>query len=237
MDTGHWPQEMVMIPTTTTTTTTTRARLTEERSKPQKEQAFHCPRCNSTNTKFCYYNNYSLTQPRYFCKTCRRYWTEGGSLRNVPVGGGSRKNKKPSSSSTSTSKKPSSGHLDSRAHIPKLHEGNTQDLNLAFPHHSLNPHEFNNNFNFTNLEYVTGFGLQEMRPPGISFDGGGNADGCTTTTSTTTTTGLFFPFDGFKQVGPSSSGTPESQQNRGQGGDTHTVFWNGVIGGGGGGPW
>ncbi|KAK4387374.1 Dof zinc finger protein DOF3.5 [Sesamum angolense] len=54
-----------------------------------------CPRCASPNTKFCYYNNYSLTQPRYFCKTCRRYWTEGGSLVNVPVGGGSRKNRRP----------------------------------------------------------------------------------------------------------------------------------------------
>ncbi|EEF39024.1 hypothetical protein RCOM_0716180 [Ricinus communis] len=57
----------------------------ERKSRPQEQ--LNCPRCNSTNTKFCYYNNYSLTQPRYFCKTCRRYWTEGGSLRNVPVGG------------------------------------------------------------------------------------------------------------------------------------------------------
>ncbi|XP_055821758.1 dof zinc finger protein DOF4.6-like isoform X2 [Solanum dulcamara] len=65
--------------------------------RPQKDQVVNCPRCNSTNTKFCYYNNYSLSQPRYFCKTCRRYWTEGGSLRNIPVGGGSRKNKKSSS--------------------------------------------------------------------------------------------------------------------------------------------
>lgn len=24
-----------------------------------------CPRCDSENTKFCYYNNYSLSQPRY----------------------------------------------------------------------------------------------------------------------------------------------------------------------------
>ncbi|GAB4831175.1 hypothetical protein Ancab_005182 [Ancistrocladus abbreviatus] len=54
-----------------------------------------CPRCNSTNTKFCYYNNYSLAQPRYFCKSCRRYWTQGGTLRNVPVGGGCRKSKRP----------------------------------------------------------------------------------------------------------------------------------------------
>uniref|UniRef100_A0A0D9VZE0 Dof zinc finger protein n=1 Tax=Leersia perrieri TaxID=77586 RepID=A0A0D9VZE0_9ORYZ len=50
-----------------------------------------CPRCNSSNTKFCYYNNYNLTQPRHFCKTCRRYWTKGGALRNVPIGGGCRK--------------------------------------------------------------------------------------------------------------------------------------------------
>ncbi|KAG6419752.1 hypothetical protein SASPL_116264 [Salvia splendens] len=50
-----------------------------------------CPRCFSSNTKFCYYNNYSVSQPRYFCKSCRRYWTRGGSLRNVPIGGGSRK--------------------------------------------------------------------------------------------------------------------------------------------------
>ncbi|CAJ2672843.1 unnamed protein product [Trifolium pratense] len=54
----------------------------------------NCPRCGSSNTKFCYYNNYSLTQPRYFCKGCRRYWTKGGSLRNVPVGGGCRKNRR-----------------------------------------------------------------------------------------------------------------------------------------------
>nr|QIZ31317.1 Dof zinc finger protein DOF5.6 [Larix kaempferi] len=62
--------------------------------KPQPEKALKCPRCESTNTKFCYYNNYSLSQPRYFCKTCRRYWTKGGTLRNVPVGGSCRKNKR-----------------------------------------------------------------------------------------------------------------------------------------------
>ncbi|KAG9440159.1 hypothetical protein H6P81_020324 [Aristolochia fimbriata] len=62
--------------------------------RPPPEQALKCPRCDSSNTKFCYYNNYSLTQPRHFCKTCRRYWTKGGALRNVPIGGGCRKNKK-----------------------------------------------------------------------------------------------------------------------------------------------
>uniref|UniRef100_A0A0D9ZPE6 Dof zinc finger protein n=1 Tax=Oryza glumipatula TaxID=40148 RepID=A0A0D9ZPE6_9ORYZ len=116
-----------------------------------KEKALNCPRCNSTNTKFCYYNNYSLQQPRYFCKTCRRYWTEGGSLRNVPVGGGSRKNKRssssaasasPASASTANSVVTSASMSMSMASTgggasknPKLvHEG-AQDLNLAFPHH------------------------------------------------------------------------------------------------------
>ncbi|KAJ0988244.1 hypothetical protein J5N97_006600 [Dioscorea zingiberensis] len=64
-----------------------------------------CPRCDSANTKFCYYNNYNLSQPRHFCKACRRYWTKGGVLRNVPVGGGSRKSS--SKRSSSSSKKPS----------------------------------------------------------------------------------------------------------------------------------
>ncbi|CAL5195926.1 unnamed protein product [Lathyrus oleraceus] len=113
----------------------------EKKARPQEQ--INCPRCNSTNTKFCYYNNYSLTQPRYFCKTCRRYWTEGGSLRNVPVGGGSRKNKKvPSSSSLANPNNNNSpkipdlnpptlqvSHLSSQN--PKMHGG--QDLNLAFP--------------------------------------------------------------------------------------------------------
>ncbi|KAL8246411.1 hypothetical protein R6Q59_007627 [Mikania micrantha] len=62
--------------------------------KPTVEICPPCPRCGSSNTKFCYYNNYSLTQPRYFCKGCRRYWTKGGSLRNIPVGGGCRKTRR-----------------------------------------------------------------------------------------------------------------------------------------------
>lgn len=71
---------------------------------PQPEVPLKCPRCDSSNTKFCYFNNYSLSQPRHFCKTCRRYWTRGGALRNVPVGGGCRRNKKNKSSSSSSSK-------------------------------------------------------------------------------------------------------------------------------------
>ncbi|WRX27511.1 zinc finger protein [Theobroma cacao] len=54
-----------------------------------------CPRCKSMETKFCYFNNYNVNQPRHFCKGCQRYWTAGGALRNVPVGAGRRKAKPP----------------------------------------------------------------------------------------------------------------------------------------------
>ncbi|XP_019161367.1 PREDICTED: dof zinc finger protein DOF2.4-like isoform X2 [Ipomoea nil] len=70
---------------------------------PAPDAALNCPRCESTNTKFCYFNNYSLTQPRHFCKSCRRYWTRGGALRNVPVGGGFRRNNKRSNTTKPTS--------------------------------------------------------------------------------------------------------------------------------------
>ncbi|KAG6526941.1 hypothetical protein ZIOFF_009028 [Zingiber officinale] len=63
--------------------------------KPDK--ILPCPRCSSMDTKFCYYNNYNVNQPRHFCKNCQRYWTAGGTMRNVPVGAGRRKSKNSSS--------------------------------------------------------------------------------------------------------------------------------------------
>lgn len=72
----------------------------------QNQQALKCPRCDSLNTKFCYYNNYNLSQPRHFCKNCRRYWTKGGVLRNVPVGGGCRKSKRSKPKTSSSSERP-----------------------------------------------------------------------------------------------------------------------------------
>lgn len=74
-----------------TTTSTTSADKSTTLKKPDK--LLPCPRCESANTKFCYYNNYNVNQPRYFCRNCQRYWTAGGSMRNVPVGSGRRKNK------------------------------------------------------------------------------------------------------------------------------------------------
>lgn len=60
---------------------------------PPPPPQIKCPRCNSSNTRFSYFNNYTTTQPRYRCKNCHRFWTLGGTLRDVPVGGGCRKNK------------------------------------------------------------------------------------------------------------------------------------------------
>ncbi|KAM7254708.1 hypothetical protein ACFE04_019949 [Oxalis oulophora] len=93
----------------------------------QQQPVLNCPRCDSTNTKFCYYNNYSLSQPRHFCKACKRYWTRGGTLRNVPVGGGCRKNKRVKrpngSSSTTTSLSQTQIDLSSSNHINPMFYG------------------------------------------------------------------------------------------------------------------
>ncbi|XP_074580276.1 dof zinc finger protein DOF2.5-like [Curcuma longa] len=100
---------------------------------PQEEPPLRCPRCDSTNTKFCYYNNYSLLQPRYFCKSCRRYWTKGGSLRNVPVGGGCRRNKRYRPASATVQRRPQ----------PALLPGDLNPLQLL--NYSTNDGSFNSN--------------------------------------------------------------------------------------------
>ncbi|KAM0948274.1 putative transcription factor C2C2-Dof family [Dioscorea sansibarensis] len=144
---------------------------------PQPETSLKCPRCESTNTKFCYFNNYSLSQPRHFCKTCRRYWTRGGALRNVPVGGGCRRNKRSKSSGTnsSSSSKPpsintassSSSSTATSASTGAIHAtgGLTQLPNFMS---SLHPLEFgvqNLGLNFT--------GMQVIDHPSVGFQDGG----------------------------------------------------------------
>ncbi|XP_023544840.1 dof zinc finger protein DOF3.6-like [Cucurbita pepo subsp. pepo] len=94
---------------------------------PVPETALKCPRCESTNTKFCYFNNYSLSQPRHFCKTCRRYWTRGGALRSVPVGGGYRRNNK---RTKSTSKSPVNSQCQPTT-ITEISGGETMRLNYV----------------------------------------------------------------------------------------------------------
>ncbi|MFS7939950.1 putative transcription factor C2C2-Dof family [Helianthus anomalus] len=131
--------------------------LMERRLRPQHDQALKCPRCDSTHTKFCYYNNYSLTQPRYFCKTCRRYWTKGGTLRNIPVGGGCRKNKKISSSSKkSTSAAANNSNSNDNSIIHQHQHQHQQNSHLINLNPTLNPnanpnHNHNHNHNHHQL--------------------------------------------------------------------------------------
>ncbi|CAI5976586.1 unnamed protein product [Closterium sp. NIES-65] len=70
------------------------------------------------DTKFCYYNNYNASQPRHFCKGCQRYWTAGGTLRNVPVGSGRRKGKIPAGAATATAVAGSPGNQQPTAGLP-----------------------------------------------------------------------------------------------------------------------
>ncbi|KAL8225205.1 hypothetical protein R6Q57_017762 [Mikania cordata] len=99
---------------------------------PLPEPGLNCPRCDSTNTKFCYFNNYNLTQPRHFCKTCRRYWTRGGALRNVPVGGGCRRNKRNSKSRNSKSPR-HAGPKSVSASPPRSSSENMASTQLSRP--------------------------------------------------------------------------------------------------------
>lgn len=85
-----------------TTITLQNRQVKEEQKGPDQtmekrpDKIIPCPRCKSMETKFCYFNNYNVNQPRHFCKGCQRYWTAGGALRNVPIGAGRRKTKPPS---------------------------------------------------------------------------------------------------------------------------------------------
>nr|XP_043614669.1 cyclic dof factor 1-like [Erigeron canadensis] len=65
----------------------------QSKSLKKPDKILPCPRCESMNTKFCYYNNNNINQPRHFCKSCQRYWTAGGTMRSMPVGAGRRKKK------------------------------------------------------------------------------------------------------------------------------------------------
>ncbi|KAJ6846398.1 dof zinc finger protein 1 [Iris pallida] len=262
---AHWPQEFCLAKTCmeefappaagaggmrpTPATQQEAAGEQQRRTRPQKEllQALQCPRCSSANTKFCYYNNYSLTQPRYFCKACRRYWTEGGSLRNVPVGGGSRKNKRPTPAATISS-----------TQKPKLAHEEGQDLSLAFP--MMQPHEAPpadisamellrrglspfvpmHSLPVPMPEYSTSGGFaahQDYRTSSLNFPLDGNISGGYGSMQETHGR-LLFPFDDSRQVTTSTTTSGNEQRNnRGQGGGGGDPpgFWSGMIGGGGGG--
>ncbi|XXG76108.1 hypothetical protein AAC387_Pa08g0531 [Persea americana] len=136
MDTDQWPQEVGLVkPMENMVSTTCSKPLTEKRTRPPKDQALNCP---------------------------RRYWTEGGTLRNVPVGGGTRKNKRSSSSASTNSKKIPDLTPSNSSHSPsqntRIHE--VQDLNLAF---RTTP-DYNNMSGFVELQ-----GSENNNPSSTSF--------------------------------------------------------------------
>ncbi|CAL0331558.1 unnamed protein product [Lupinus luteus] len=172
-------------------------------TRPQ-EHSLKCPRCDSPNTKFCYYNNYSLTQPRHFCKTCRRYWTKGGALRNVPIGGGCRKNKKVKSSRFSCDSKDSGGGTSSLEHhhhlggglkflhslsSPPIHDYQLGGLTLPFLH---NPPIPTTNSIYNNNHFSSIGDGSVTNAPSFNLDPSSG----TTTPSSSNLLGLNYSFNG-----------------------------------------
>ncbi|KAK6794661.1 hypothetical protein RDI58_008114 [Solanum bulbocastanum] len=260
MDTSsQWPQGIGIVKGVDETS----SKLDQRKPRPQKEQAVNCPRCNSTNTKFCYYNNYSLTQPRYFCKTCRRYWTEGGSLRNVPVGGGSRKNKRSNNNninnnSSSSSTTSSLSLSSSKKLFTDL--ANANDLNLTYnpiPSTTTTPGNCSSFSDFMALPLIhpsansastfmpnnslytsstTGLSnLHDLKHSNsINFSLDGFENGYGSLQgSDHQEAKLFFPMDDLK-INVSTVVDDQFEENRGQAAaDQSNGFWNGMLGGGG----
>ncbi|KAJ9187473.1 hypothetical protein P3X46_002928 [Hevea brasiliensis] len=104
--------------------------ISQEKTLKKPDKILPCARCNSMDTKFCYYNNYNVNQPRHFCKNCQRYWTAGGTMRNVPVGAGRRKNKSSFASHhrhimASEALRTAQVHAVNGVHNPSLGNGST----------------------------------------------------------------------------------------------------------------
>ncbi|KAI6697771.1 hypothetical protein NL676_017890 [Syzygium grande] len=205
------------------------------RSRPQEDQALNCP---------------------------RRYWTEGGSLRNVPVGGGSRKNKRPSSSSSSpTTSSPSSKnkiipnltpppptilHSDSQNPNNKLHEG--QDVSLssylpaqayaAISHHLPNPSSSSSPMELLKSGGTCPSGLtlsSLMAIPGSDSSAGMYSSPAGFPMQELKPTLQYFSLAGLEagEFKQEPSRTAEFEQmNRGQHGNSSTGYWSGLLGGG-----
>ncbi|KAI7732963.1 hypothetical protein M8C21_004249 [Ambrosia artemisiifolia] len=223
MDAAQWPKDVMND-----------NQVQEKKAKPQHEQPLKCPRCNSTNTKFCYYNNYSLTQPRYFCKACKRYWTKGGSLRSVPVGGGSRKNKRPVSSTSSISKPIDLPQFSSQSfttlEAQDLNLGSQQEYHHGFSQFLKLPKIENRNANFLSSsltpESNAMFNLQDFKPTmGFPFQGNGIKYG-SFQGNQEENEGIIFPFGVMNQQHSSR----ENAQSMGNG--NSSGYWNGSLGGG-----
>ncbi|PPR95754.1 hypothetical protein GOBAR_AA24909 [Gossypium barbadense] len=234
MDADKWSQgfqvksmeEMMVANNNTCTkgTTTTTTTVLEKKTRPPEQ--LNCPRCNSTNTKFCYYNNYSLTQPRYFCKTCRRYWTEAFASDSAKV----------------LDLNPSTFSLLSSSQNPNKVHYKGQDLNLTFPpmqEPGLYDHQ--HNYYYYNNTGMVSRGLNSFVPapaapatpaPAALFSMQDYKPSLSSTTFPIHSGVQGFPFGEMKQVS-STNNEVDDDQNKEQ--SNSTGFWNnnGVLGGGG----
>ncbi|CDY53379.1 BnaA04g16440D [Brassica napus] len=206
--------------------------MEEEMKKKQGKgelegEAQKCPRCESPNTKFCYYNNYSLSQPRYFCKSCRRYWTKGGTLRNVPVGGGCRRNKRSSSSFSKNINKPVNFHNDPLHNpftgMPSSFGYDSIDLNLAFAAlHKHPPSQVTPSFGFGGDVSIYGNSTNThsgVLGNGLNFgEQNGNFNGGSLWYENPSKVLLGFPW---QITGNSAGGVPETDPGR--------ESWNGLV--------
>ncbi|KAF5206988.1 hypothetical protein FRX31_003426 [Thalictrum thalictroides] len=72
--------------------------LVEVNTDPPRQ----CPRCNSLETMYGYYNNYCDIQASYRCKICSHYWDHGEVLGDISVRGKRKNNEHYEAPSTRT---------------------------------------------------------------------------------------------------------------------------------------
>lgn len=173
---SNTPSTSPLSSTSNSSTLTTNIPPPANASSSSNSENIRCPRCDSPNTKFCYYNNYNLTQPRHFCKTCRRYWTKGGALRNVPIGGGCRKNKNTNMSTTSAAK---SSAAKLKASLPSFLGGLENEISISNPFLFSSPQNHplisllrgnhqNLNFNANNCHFPNSVVKEEGKSIGVN---------------------------------------------------------------------
>ncbi|XP_022874064.1 dof zinc finger protein DOF1.4-like isoform X2 [Olea europaea var. sylvestris] len=175
--TNEWQQNQIDERKKLMASTGTVMEKPNQDQQQQQQQPLNCPRCDSTNTKFCYYNNYSLSQPRHFCKACKRYWTRGGTLRNVPVGGGCRKNKrvkKPASAGDATTSTAPTANPSAQVQTQiDLPSNSNNHMNPLFYNLPSNRIELNLPYSSTFSNTVSGFNLQsQVNALGLGFSSG-----------------------------------------------------------------
>ncbi|KAJ7956408.1 cyclic dof factor 3-like [Quillaja saponaria] len=162
----------------------------QEKTLKKPDKIIPCPRCNSMDTKFCYYNNYNVNQPRYFCKACQRYWTAGGTMRNVPVGAGRRKNKNSASHyrhiTISEALQAAQIDIPSGTHNPSLRSNGRV---LSFGLDSQVCDSMASVLNLTEKKGLNGtqngFHILEEQSIPVPFKGGGNGEDCSSASSIT----------------------------------------------------